>query len=58
LNKYTTLSKEDLRGLGGRGDLKNKELHNLYASPNIVRIMKSRIPRWAGHTAHIGEDCL
>jgi hypothetical protein len=31
------------------------ELHNLYSSPNIVRIIKSRRMRWAGHVACMGE---
>ena len=28
----------------------------MYSSPNIVRVMKSRIMRWAGHVAHMGEE--
>jgi hypothetical protein len=35
--------------------LHNDELHNLYSSPNIVRVIKSRRMKWAGHVAHIGE---
>jgi hypothetical protein len=31
------------------------ELHNLYSSPNIIRIIKSRRIRWAGHVARMGE---
>jgi hypothetical protein len=31
--------------------LHNDELHSLYASPNIVRLIKSRRMRWAGHVA-------
>jgi hypothetical protein len=31
------------------------ELHNLYSSPNIVRVIKSRMMRWAGHVARMGE---
>jgi hypothetical protein len=34
--------------------LHNDELHNLYSSSNIVRVIKSRI-RWAGHVAQMGE---
>jgi hypothetical protein len=30
-------------------------LHNLYASPNIIRVIKSRRIRWMGHVAHMGE---
>jgi hypothetical protein len=33
----------------------NDELHDLYSSPNIVRVIKSRRMRWAGHVAHMGE---
>jgi hypothetical protein len=35
--------------------LHNDELHNLYSSPNIVRVVKSRRMRWVGHVAHMGE---
>jgi hypothetical protein len=35
--------------------LHNDELHNLYPSPNIVRVIKSRRMRWAGHVARMGE---
>jgi hypothetical protein len=33
----------------------NEELHNLYASPNIIRVYKSRRMRWVGHVAHMGR---
>jgi hypothetical protein len=33
--------------------LHNDELHSLYSSPNIVRVIKSRRMRWAGHVAHM-----
>jgi hypothetical protein len=35
--------------------LHNDELHNLYPSPNIVRVIKSRRMRWAGYLARMGE---
>jgi hypothetical protein len=35
--------------------LHNDELHNLYSSPNIVRVFKSRRLKWAGHVARMGE---
>jgi hypothetical protein len=35
--------------------LHNEELHNLYSSPNIIRMMKSMRMRWAGHVAQMGE---
>jgi hypothetical protein len=45
---------EDLR------KLHNEELHNLYSSPNIIIMIKSRRMRWAGHVARIGgeEVCI
>jgi hypothetical protein len=30
-------------------------LNDLYSSPNIIRVIKSRRMRWAGHVAHMGE---
>jgi hypothetical protein len=33
----------------------NKELHDLYSSPNTVQVLKSRM-RWAGHVAQMGEE--
>jgi hypothetical protein len=33
----------------------NEELHNLYSSPSIIRIIKSRRMRWAGHVTRMGE---
>jgi hypothetical protein len=36
-------------------ELHNEELHNLYSSPNIIRMIKSRRIRWAGHVARRGE---
>jgi len=35
--------------------LHNKELNDLYSSPKILRVIKSRRMRWAGHVAHMGE---
>jgi hypothetical protein len=48
------------------GDLKgewrklhNEDLHNLYSSPNSIRIIKSRRTRGTGHVAHMGhEKCI
>jgi len=36
--------------------LHNQELNDLYFSPNIVRVIKSRIMRWAGNVARMGEE--
>jgi hypothetical protein len=35
--------------------LPNEELRDLYSSPNVIRIIKSRRMRWAGHVARMGE---
>jgi hypothetical protein len=35
--------------------LHNEELHNLYFSPNTIRVIKSMKVRWAGHVAQMGE---
>jgi hypothetical protein len=43
--------------IGGWRNLHNEGLHNLYCSPSIIRIIKSRRMRWAEHVArrmHIG----
>jgi hypothetical protein len=34
----------------------NEELHNFYSSPNIIRMIKSRRMRWAGHVATMEEE--
>jgi hypothetical protein len=36
---------------GGWRKLHNEELHNLYSSPSIIRVIKSRRMRWTGHVA-------
>ena len=58
-----TSSVEVRRIFGPKGDevtgewrrLHNKELYALYSSPNIIRVIKSRRLRWAGHVARMGE---
>ena len=35
--------------------LHNEELNDLYSSPNIIRVIKSKIMRWAGHVARMEE---
>jgi hypothetical protein len=40
---------------GGWRMLHNEELHNLYSSPFIVRVIKSRRMRWVGHVARMRE---
>jgi hypothetical protein len=41
--------------MGGWRKLHNEELHNLYSSPSIIRVMKSRRRRWAGHVVRMGR---
>jgi hypothetical protein len=36
--------------------LHSEELHNLYSSPDIIRQVRSRRMRWAGHLARMGEE--
>jgi len=43
-------------GMGEERRLHNEELNDLYSSPNIVRVIKSRSMRWAGPVAHMGEE--
>jgi hypothetical protein len=40
---------------GGWRRLHNEELHDLYSSPNIVRVIKCRI-RWVRHVVHTGDE--
>jgi hypothetical protein len=40
---------------GGWRKLHNEELHRLYSSPRIIRMMKPRRMRWAWHVARMGE---
>jgi hypothetical protein len=40
---------------GGWRKLHNGEVHNLYSSPSIIRMIKSRMGRWAGYVARMRE---
>jgi hypothetical protein len=40
---------------GGWRRLHNEELHNLYTSPNMIRVIKSKRMRWEGHVMLVGE---
>jgi hypothetical protein len=40
--------------MGGWRKLHNEEFHNLYSSQTIIRMIKSRRMRWAGHVARMG----
>ena len=37
-------------------DISNLRVNDLYCSPNVIRVIKSRIMRWAGHVARMGES--
>jgi hypothetical protein len=41
--------------IGGWRKLHNEELPNMYSSPSIIRMIKSRRMRWAGHEARMGR---
>jgi len=42
------------RRSGNRSELHIEELNGQYSTPNIVRVIKTRRMRWAGHTARMG----
>jgi len=44
------------KAAGGWRRLYDEEIHNLYTSPNIIRVIKSRRMRWAGHVARRERD--
>jgi hypothetical protein len=53
LRRIFGLKRDELTGECRK--LHNKELHDLYFSPSIIRIIKSRRMIWAGHVARMGE---
>jgi hypothetical protein len=44
-----------LNAVNGSRRLHNEELRNLYASPDIIRVIKSRREKWVGYAARMGE---
>jgi hypothetical protein len=40
------------------GKLRNQELHNLSSSADVIRMIKSKRLRWAGHVARMGEESI
>jgi hypothetical protein len=53
LRRIFGLKREEVEG--GWIRLHNEELHNLYVSPNTIRVVKGRRMRWAGNVARAGE---
>jgi len=51
--EYSGLKMDEITG--EKRKLHNEELYDLYCSPTIVRVMKWRRMRWAGHVARMGE---
>ena len=59
IGEYVGLGGIDQPSRGANGEwrrLHNEELHSLYRSPYIVRVMKSRRLRWVGHVARMKEN--
>jgi hypothetical protein len=54
LKRIFVLTREEVRE--NRRELHCVKLHNLYSSPDIIRQIKSRRMRWAGHVARMGEE--
>jgi hypothetical protein len=44
-----------MKSTGGWRKLYNEELHILYSSPSIIRMINSRMMRWVGHVARMGQ---
>ena len=55
---FSTLfhKRQDFRKIAIEHNLHNEEMNDMYSLPNIVRVVKSRRMRWAGHVARMGED--
>jgi hypothetical protein len=53
LRRIVETKRDDVTGEWRK--LHNEELHDLYSSPSIIRIIKSRRMRWAGHVARMEE---
>jgi hypothetical protein len=54
LRRIFGLKRDEVRGEWRK--MHNEELYSLYSSPDIIRLVKSRRMRWAGHVARMGEE--
>jgi len=56
-DRFRVFENRVLRRIFGRSwrRMHNEELHNLFTSPNIIRVIKSRRIGWAGDVAHMGD---
>ena len=54
LRRISGSRRDEVKGEWRR--LHNEELNDLYSSPSIVRVIKSRRMRWAGHVVRMGEE--
>jgi hypothetical protein len=54
--KVGTIAAEESTVTGEWRQLHNEKLHDLHSSPNILRVIKSRRMRWAGHVARVGKE--
>jgi hypothetical protein len=48
--------RDEIRIIGGWREVRNEELHSLYSSPNIIRMIMSRRMKWSGHVARMGRE--
>jgi hypothetical protein len=53
LGEYLDLKRDEM--IGGWRKLHNEEMHGLYSSPSIIRVIKARMMRWVGHVVLMGE---
>jgi hypothetical protein len=54
LKRTSGPNRDEVRGQWRK--LQKEELNDLYSSPNIIRVIKSRRMEWAGHVVHMGES--
>jgi hypothetical protein len=44
--------------IGGWRNLHSEELHDCFSLKSVIRMMRPRMMRWAGHKAYMGEQCI